>query len=450
MNRQTKFTVAAGQPAALLAAGMLTAALLGALPAAADTIALRGAKVYTVGAAGTLDNATVVMRDGRITAVGRDVAIPKDAKVIDVTGQTVTPGLIDAYGRLGITEIDGEAATVDDSANNLPYSAAFTVEDAIEPRSMRIQVNRAEGITAGLVAPEAGRRADGLSAIIGGQASFLRLKPGFAIDVKTPVGFVFTYGEAGADGSGGARSAALLRLRELLADARDYATHREAYANGARREYAGTRLDLEALQPLLAGEVPLLVEVQRASDILVMLKLAREQKLKLVVIGGAEAWEVAPQLASAKVPVVLDVFDNLPGSFEALGATLENATRLQKAGVEIAFAYAEHYNPRNARQLAGNAVAHGLPFEAALAAITRNPARIYGQGAALGSIEVGKVADVVVWDGDPLETTSMTTHVFVGGEAVPTVTRQTLLRDRYRKPRGDLPPAYVHPGAGDK
>jgi imidazolonepropionase-like amidohydrolase len=297
------------------------------------------------------------------------------------------------------------------------------------------------------VAPEAAPDGSGIAPIIAGQASFLRLKPGMDIDVRTPVGFVFTYGEAGADLSGGARSAALLRLRALLDDARDYAAHREAFNNGARREYTGTRQDLEALQPLLAGKVPLLAEVHRASDILVMLKVAREQKLKLVIIGGAEAWEVAPQLAAAKVPVVLDGFDNLPGSFEMLGATFKNAARLNAAGVEIAFAYAEHYNPRNARQTAGNAVARGLPFDAALAAITRNPAHIYGYGNTLGTLEVGKIADLVVWDGDPLETTSMTTQVYVGGEPVPTVTRQTLLRDRYRTPRGTVPPAYVHPGA---
>ena len=164
----------------VLSMACLSAALLCSLPVAADTIALRGAKVYTAGAAGTLDNATVVMRDGRIAAVGRDVAIPKGATVIDVTGKIITPGLIDAYGRLGVTEIDGEAATVDESSNNLPYSAAFTVEDAIEPRSIRIEVNRAEGITSGLVAPEAGRRSDGLAAVVAGQASFLRLKPGLA------------------------------------------------------------------------------------------------------------------------------------------------------------------------------------------------------------------------------------------------------------------------------
>jgi len=415
--------------------------------AVAETIVLRGATVHTVGPNGTLQNATIVMQDGVIAAVGKDVRIPTGARVVDVTGQVITPGLVDAYGRLGVTEVDGEAATVDESARGLPYSAAFSVAEAIEPRSIRIQVNRAEGITAGLVAPEASMDSSGLGTIIAGQASFLRLKPGMAIDVRTPVGFVFTYGEAGADLSGGARSAVLLRLRALLDDARDYAANREAFNNGARREYTGTRQDLEALQPLLAGKAPLLAEVHRASDILVLLKLAREQRLKLVVIGGAEAWEVAPQLAAAKVPVVLDVFENLPSSFEMLGATFDNAARLNAAGVEIAFSYAEHYNPRNARQLAGNAVAHGLPFDAALAAITRNPARIYGAGDTLGTLEVGKTADLVVWDGDPLETSTLTMQVYVGGEPVPTTSRQTLLRDRYRTPRGTLPPAYVHPTA---
>ena len=306
-------------------------------------------------------------------------------------------------------------------------------------------MNRAEGITAGLIAPVAEPGSEGLAPIIAGQASFARLRPGAALEIRTPVGFVFTYGEAGADLSGGARSGALLRLRELLADARDYAQHRDAYAAGARRTYAGTRLDLEALQPLLHGQVPLLAEVQRASDIMALLQLAREEQLRLVIIGGTEAWQVASALAAAKVPVVLDVFENLPSSFETLGATFDNAAKLNAAGVEIAFAYAEHYNPRNARQLAGNAVAHGLPYTVALAAITRNPAHLYGADATLGTIEPGKAADVVLWDGDPLETTTMATHVIIGGELVSPITRQTLLRERYRHLGQPQPPAYVKP-----
>ncbi|MCC7198462.1 MAG: amidohydrolase family protein [Gammaproteobacteria bacterium] len=413
--------------------------------AGAEVTVIRGAKVHTLAAAGTLEDATLVLRDGRIERIGRNLAIPAGATVIEAAGKVVTPGLIDAYGRLGIVEIDAEEGSVDTGAKNLPYSAAFSIADAIDPRSVRIEVNRAEGITRALVAPAAVQGADGIAPVIAGQAAFIHLGRGNDLVVKSPAGFVFTYGETGAQYSGGARSAALLRLRELLEDARDYARNRKAFDQGSRREYAGTRLDLDALQPLLAGKVPLLAEVHRASDIRAVMRLASEFALKLVIIGGAEAWRVAGELATAKVPVVIDVFDNLPSRFETLGATFDNAARLDAAGVEVAFAYSEHYNPRNARQLAGNAVAHGLRYEAALAALTRVPARIYGVGASEGTLEPGKVADLVIWDGDPLETTTMAERVFVAGEAMPTSSRQTQLRDRYRRPGGPLPQGYAKP-----
>lgn len=433
MIRSTRFALALAVFAAVAAT------------ASAEVTVIRGATVHTLAAAGTIEDATLVLRDGRIERIGRGVAVPAGATVIEAAGKVVTPGLIDAYGRLGIVEIDSEEGSVDSGAKNLPYSAAFSVVDAIDPRSVRIEVNRAEGITHALVAPAAVPGTDGIAPVIAGQAAFIQLGQGIDLVIRSPAGFVFTYGEAGAQNSGGARSAALLRLRELLEDARDYASNRKAFEQGSRREYAATRLDLDALQPLLAGKVPLLAEVHRASDIRAVLRLARDFSLKLVVIGGAEAWRVAGDLAAARVPVVIDVFDNLPSRFETLGATFDNAARLDGAGVEVAFAYSEHYNPRNARQLAGNAVAHGLRYETALAAITRVPARIYGAGASVGTLEPGRAADLVIWDGDPLEATTMAERVFIAGAPMPVESRQTRLRDRYRRLGGPLPQGYSKP-----
>lgn len=425
------------------AAAVLAAAVLLSPAAQADVLVLRGATVHTLGAAGTLENATVVVRDGRIEQVGKQVAVPAGATIIEAQGKVITPGFIDAYGKLGVDEVDGEDTTVDGSAKGLPYSAAFALAEAIDTRSARVEANRAEGITGALVAPSSSAAGEGLAPVISGQAAFIRL--GADTVTRGSAGFVYTYGESGAARSGGARGAALLRLRELLEDARDYGKHRAEYDRGARRAYAGTRLDLEALQPLLAGQVPLLVEVNRASDILAVLTLAQGFGLRVVVVGGAEAWRVAPALAAAKTPVILDALANLPDRFESLGATLENATRLTAAGVEVAFATEDDNNPRNARQLAGNAVAHGMPYQAALAALSRVPARLAGLGDTLGTLEPGRLADLVVWDGDPLETTTMAERVYIGGEAMPTVTRQTLLRDRYRDLGGPLPPAYRKP-----
>lgn len=427
------------------AAALLAAALLSVPAAQAGVLVLRGATVHTLGAAGTLENATVIVRDGRIEQVGTQLAAPAGATIVEAQGKVITPGFIDAYGKLGVDEVDGEDSTVDGSAKGLPYSAAFALAEAIDTRSARVEANRAEGITGALVAPSSSAAGEGLAPVISGQAAFIRLGGGDDTVARSTAGFVFTYGESGAARSGGARSAALLRLRELLEDARDFGKHRAEYDRGARRAYAGTRLDLEALQPLLAGQAPLLVEVNRASDILAVLKLAQGFGLRVVIVGGAEAWRVAPALAAAKTPVILDALANLPDRFESLGATLQNAARLTAAGVEVAFATEDDNNPRNARQLAGNAVAHGMPYQAALAALTRVPARLAGLGDRLGTLEAGKLADLVVWDGDPFETTTMAERVYIGGEAMPTVTRQTLLRDRYRDLGAPLPPAYRKP-----
>ncbi|MBM5810748.1 MAG: amidohydrolase family protein [Gammaproteobacteria bacterium] len=419
--------------------------LLAAGPACAGVIVIRGATVHTLGPAGTLAAATVILRDGRIEQVGRDLAIPDGAAVVEAAGKEVTPGLFDAYGRLGIEEVDLVEETVDSGAKGLPYSAAFSVAEAIDPRSVRLAVNRSEGITSAVVAPEAVPDATGIAPVIAGQAALLHLGTAAEPQVSTPAGFVFTYGEAGAENSGGARGMALLRLRELLDDARDYARNRAAFEAGARRDYAATRVDLEALQPLLAGRVPLLIEAQRASDILAALRVAGNYGLRSVIIGGAEAWRVADQLAHEDVPVIFDPFDNLPAAFESLDATLANAARLHAAGVAVAFVTSAHYNPRNVRQLAGNAVAHGLPYAAALAAITAVPARTFGAAATTGTLEPGRRADLVIWSGDPLETSSFAEQVFIGGELMPAQNRQTLLRERYRRLGGPLPPGYTKP-----
>ena len=174
-------------------------------------------------------------------------------------------------------------------------------------------------------------------------------------------------------------------------------------------------------------------DVDRASDIRQVVAFARSEKLRAVIAGGAEAWLVAGELKSAGVPVLLDPLDNLPASFDKVGATLENAARLQKAGVTIAFSFRDPqaHNIRKIRQAAGNAVAHGLPPEAALAAMTRNPAAIFGVADRAGTLEVGRPADLVLWSGDPLEVTTLAERVFIGGQAIPMRSRQTELRDRY-------------------
>jgi imidazolonepropionase-like amidohydrolase len=188
------------------------------------------------------------------------------------------------------------------------------------------------------------------------------------------------------------------------------------------------------LQPVLAGKLPLLVAVDRATDIQALLDLARDYRLKVIVQGGAEAWKLAPALAAAKVPVLVSGQDNIPASFDALGARQENAALLRRAGVSVVITAGaiENFNVRNVRQHAGNAVAYGLPWAEALRAVTLAPAEAFGVGEAVGSLAVGKAANVVVWSGDPFEFSTRAEHVFVRGVERVEPSRQDLLSDRYR------------------
>jgi imidazolonepropionase-like amidohydrolase len=421
----------------ILALGLLTAV---ALPAAAASHAIVHATAHTI-TKGVIEDATIVIRDGRIAAIGKGLAPPAGATVVDAKGRPVTPGLFDALGALGVLEVELEDSTVDRGNGDPRYSAAFMVADGFNPRSPKIAITRIEGVTRALVAPVAAG-GDGVSSVIAGQAATIHLGLGDQLLLDTRAALIVYYGEGGKALAGGARGAVLLQLREALDDARDFARNRASYDAGARRSYARGRLDLEALQPVLRRELPVVFHVERASDILKVLEFAKAQGLRAVIAGGAEAWMVAAELARADVPVILDTVHNLPAAFEALGATLTNAGRLQEAGVAVAFATEDVGNPRNVKQLAGNAVANGMDYEAALAGLTRVPARIFGM-TGYGSLEVGQDADVVVWSGDPLEVTTYADVVFVRGEPVPMGSRQTELRDRYRDlGKAPWPPAY--------
>jgi imidazolonepropionase-like amidohydrolase len=417
-------------------------ALLMAPAAAAESWAITGARLHTLGPSGVIENGTIVIRDGRIEAVGADVDVPRDAQRIDAAGKIVTPGLYDAYSYIGVVEVSLVVETNDRVQSGARYTASFRVADAINPRSTLIPVNRIEGITRAVVTPAVA--AESFSSPVAGLGSVIHLGGVEDYLVARDAALYVHLGEEGAVLAGGARGLTLMKLREALQDARDFSKHRGAFETRARRQYSASRPDLEALAETLDGERPVVVSVDRASDIRTALRLADEFGLKLVVAGGAEAWMEADRLAAAQVPVILDPLENLPDHFESLGATLENAARLHAAGVTVAFATGESHNARNMRQAAGNAVAYGLPWDAALAAMTLNPARIFGLEGATGSLQAGKDADLVVWDGDPLEVTSAAERVFIRGRDIPMVSRHTLLRDRYGNDAGPLPPQYPH------
>lgn len=428
---------------AAVRAAMGAAVFAAALPLGAETYAITGGAVHTLGAAGVIERGTVVVRDGKIAAVGASVPVPADAVRIDATGKIVTPGLFDPRSRFGIVEVSGVRETRDDAVKGSDFTASLDVAPAINPNSMLIPVNRIAGVTAAAVAPST---TEG-GTIVAGRGAVISLGSGEHWLRKDPAAMYVTLGENGSELAGGSRAAAILYLREAIEDARDYLAHRASYDEARRRKYRLGRLDLAAFEPVLRREIPMVVSVQRASDITAVLALGKEFGLSIAVDGGAEAWMVADALAKAGVPVILNPTVDLPWAFEGLGATLANAARLAKAGVSIAFETGDSHNARNLTQLAGNAAANGLPYEQALAAITVNPARIYGMAS---PIEPGMRADLVIWSGDPLEVTSAPAQVFIAGEKIPMTSRQTLLRDRYLdllRGRGALPPAYTKPSA---
>jgi imidazolonepropionase-like amidohydrolase len=398
-----------------------------AAPVPSETVAITNARVLPVAGA-PIERGTVVIRDGKIAAVGASVPLPAGARVIDATGKIVTPGWIESATQIGIVEIPSGAEGSDDQAStDKDLSAAFNVVDSFNGDSAVIPVTRVEGITHAVVMPA------GTGHAILGQGAMFALSgaqvPGSV--VKAPVAMFANLGEAGAASEGGSRASAMLRLREALQDALDFARNRAAWNSAQRRAYARGRLDLEALAPVVRGELPLAINVNRASDLLAALRLADEFHLKLILLGAAEGWRVATELAASKVPVVVKPLTDIP-RFDALGATLENPARLAKAGVTLILSSFDTHNARNLRQEAGNAISYGLDPDLALRAVTLEPARAWGVADRLGSLEVGKAGDVVVWSGDPFELTTRAERVFIAGREMPQDTRQKQLFEKYR------------------
>ena len=422
----------------LAALAMLTFSI-----AQAQTIAIVGGKVHTVGPQGIIESATVLAINGRITAVGTDVAVPDGATVIDAKGKIVTPGLFAPLAGFGLGEVALSADPVDSGQSGDQFTASFDVADAFNPRMTHIAVNRIEGITRAAITPRPAFvfGQPPTAHVISGLGAIVNLgDPGNNID-RRAAALVVTLGAGGGGLAGGSRVAALLTLRQALDEARVWREDPDDYE---RDEFVHSARDLEALARVLDGETPLLVGINRASDIDVLLRLVDEYSVEAIIAGGAEAWMLADELARANVSVLLDPTANLPGSFDRINARRGAASTLVSAGVDVAFVESgyEVHNVRNITQLAGNAVADGLSWDDALRAITLTPAEIYGVDNALGSIEVGKRADVVVWPGDPLELTNFPDAVVIDGKPIKMVSRQTLLRDRYLQTESGTPPAY--------
>ena len=414
-----------------------------ATPAVAETIAITGGRVVVGDGTAPIDGGTVIIRDGNVIAAGASVAGPADARRIDAKGKWVTPGVFAGFTRLGLSEVDAVKGTNDKSGGKSGFSAAIDVAPAIDPFRSPFAVNRAAGVTRAVVAPEAAE------SIFAGQGAIADLGAD-SNPVTRARAFQFAeFGEDGSALSGGSRAGTHLHFRAMLREAQDYAAGRGNFDDELLKAE-----DAKALLNVLRGETRLLIHVEGANDMLRLIELKRDfPSVKMVFVGASEGWRIAPQLVEARIPVIASALNDLPATFEMLGATQSNIGRMKDAGVQVAIGMIndrDSHQLRYTTQYAGNIVslqfvpgATGLTWDEAFAAISSVPADIMGVGDRFGSLKAGKAADVVIWDGDPLELSSAATTVFIDGVEQPLTNRQNRLRDRYARPtEGDLPKAY--------
>ena len=400
--------------------------------ALAQDVLIRNATVHTAGAQGTLKNADVLVRNGVVQAVGSGLAAPAAATVVDANGRPLTPAFFGGITEIGVEEVSGESSTADSAVTleDQPMRPEFDVTLAYNPASVVIPVARVEGIGFTLLGASTG------GSFIAGQGGVMRLD-GSADPVGPRALFIRLGGGGAADLSGKSRAAQWMLLDQMVAEARGRVPVDSPHA-------LLTPAGRATLARYLAGNGRIVVQVNRAADIRQLLRWAQRENVRIAIAGGAEAWKLAQPLAQAKVPVFVDALADLPADFDQIGASLENAARLSAAGVDVGFSQVgESHNARKNRQLAGNAVANGLPWEDGLAGMTRVPAESFGVGDRLGSIAPGKLADLVLWSGDPLDVSSTAEQVWLGGRAMPMRSRQTELRDRYLQQAGPLPRAYA-------
>ncbi|MEO6173193.1 MAG: amidohydrolase family protein, partial [Arenimonas sp.] len=383
---------------------------------------------------GTLKNSDVLVQGGIIRAIGSHLSAP-GIVTVDAKGKPLTPGLFAGLGDIGLEEVSAEKSTVDSSFNlgegaQKQMRPEFDVVPAFNPNSMLIPITRLEGFTFTAISANAG------SSLIGGQGAIMRLNGQF----EDPIGsrILFASMGSGADElSGSSRAAQYMLLDQAIREARGLSPY--AYSQALL-----TPAGREALNKFLLGGRTVF-RVERAADIRQVLSFAKKNGMRPIIVGGTEAWQVAAQLKADNVVVFVDALENLPASFDQLGSRMDNAAILQKAGVRVGLYRSDDasQNARKLRQVAGNAVSYGMPWEAGLAAITSVPADAFGVGDKVGRIEVGLIADLVLWNGDPLEVNAYAEQVWMRGQAMPMKSRQTELRDRYMSEDNGMPRAYT-------
>jgi imidazolonepropionase-like amidohydrolase len=416
----------------------------------AETILIKNAMVHTLGAQGSLAKADILIADGKIATVGTDIPATDGVLVIDATGKQVSPGIFNVHTQMGVREIGAIPSTRDAATSEKSVSVEFSPVLAFNPDSSLIAVNRTNGLTHAMIVPSVSK------SMFDGLGSMVNLSGSMTESVVAKDNAIYmNYGADSASIGGGSRALTLQMIHKIFDDLASYSEKPEKSEKSDDSKEAKDSKDfkptssmktkqLDRLLPMYKGEMPLVVDVDRASDIKAILDLQKQHGFKLILSSAKESWRLAEQIAEQNVAVILNPFDNLPSGFDTIANRIDAAAILAKAGVDIIFTNNESHYAHVVRNAAGNAVAYGLDWQTALKAVTSTPANWFGVGDSLGTIEAGKQADLVIWDGDPLEVTSLPEAVFIAGKAMPMVSRQTRLRDRYLKDLqdGSNPPAY--------
>ena len=430
-----------------LAALVMTILLgVGTILAQDKAVVLKGGKLLTI-THGVIENGAVVLQGGKITAVGpaASVNVPSGAQVVDVTGMTIYPGLIDSETNLGLTEISAEASTndlIEMSDEIMPHMRTW---EAFHAESTLIPVARMNGITNAVVAPSSGDT-------LPGQDSFIQLAGASATemllirDLAMPLNFT---GEERRNKGGfdkrkfpSTRMGLAAQLRQAFLDAQDYKSKWAEYdrkksdaARDKKPEPSAPKRDLklEALLPYLEGKKPIVLAADGPSDLETAVSLAKEFKLKFVLNHISHSQPMLDYVASLKAPVIVGPIYEAPKENERYDTVYSLPAQLYKRGVKIVFASYSAHNVRNLPDQAGYATAFGLPYDEAPRAITLNAAEIWGVADKLGSLDVGKTANIVVANGDPLDVKTDVKQVYIEGRAVPMTSRQVWLRDQYSK-----------------
>jgi imidazolonepropionase-like amidohydrolase len=409
------------------------------------TYVIRNARIVTVSGA-DVENGTLVISDGKIASVGAGASVPAGATEIDARGLFVYPGMIDAATSMALVEIEsGAPGTVDtNELGDLNPNAMAWV--ALNPHSAHLDVTRVAGVTSAVSLPQGG--------LISGQAALINLSGTSQkeLAVVPTAALVINFPTLGGGGGGGfaaqqqqqqgitpdavtARERRVDEMRRMLRDAEAYGRAQDAFARDPRSvPRPVSDLKLAALVPYARGERPVVLRAERERDIRAALNFAQEMKLRPVLLGGSEAWKAAALLKERNVPVILNSTLNMPlREDDPYDSLYENAAKLQRAGVRFAISTGD--SGAHVRDLpfhAGMAAAFGLPRAEALKAVTLYPAQIMGVGDRLGSIEAGKIANLVVTDGDLLEARTNVRHLFIAGRQIPLVSRHSMLYDQFK------------------